>query len=252
MRDESTGWVTLHPGELYLLWTELGLGELPDVLEIPHVGRTAAARAELIAIADEALAGRGLGTVARPAPDLEELLRALAAPELTVDMRAVGQDRSFRAVGAIGRFGVVTIGVAEGDVRLGPVERAELVGTILGALSPLPAGPGGPGNARFADYRRACRAAEHEGAGGFLDVLRGAGVRSSEAGTFLRAIEGRAAGGYLGATSTAHGRSPGTVNWVDTEQGRYVLRRHGDWVTVTPADLARLHSMAEEMVADLA
>ncbi|PXY34984.1 ESX secretion-associated protein EspG [Prauserella sp. PE36] len=252
MRDESTGWISLHPGELYLVWTELGLGELPAVLAIPHVGRTAAARAELVAIADRALAERGLGTVARPAPDLADLLRALAAPELSLDLELTGDGPVFRGVGAAGAYGDVTAGVADAEVRLGPVRRTALVETMLTAVSPLQAGTGSPGNIRFADYRRACRVAEHEGSAGFLDVLRDAGVRPVEANTLLRAVTGRSGSGRFGASTRARGRAPSTVNWVDTEQGRYALRRRGDWVTVTPVDPARLLTMAQEMASDLA
>ncbi|MFF5991408.1 ESX secretion-associated protein EspG [Prauserella flavalba] len=252
MHDESTGWLSLHPGELYLIWTELGLGELPAVLEIPHVGRTASARAELVELADRALAERGLGTVARPARDLADLLRALAAPELSLDLEVTGDGTVFRGAGASGAYGDVAAGAGDGEVRLGPVRRTALVETMLTSVSPLQAGIGGPGNIRFADYRRACRVAEYEGSTGFLDVLRDAGVRAAEANTLLRAVSGPSGSGRFGASARASGRAPSTVNWVDTEHGRYALRRHGDWVTVTPVDPARLLTMAQEMASDLA
>ncbi|KMS88399.1 ESX secretion-associated protein EspG [Prauserella rugosa] len=252
MRDESSGWITLHPGEFYLLWRQLGLGDPPAVLDVPAVGRTAEYRERLVAMADESLAGRGLGTVSNPDPDLAELLHTLAAPDIGVDLTAVGPDVAFRAYGAITGHGVVTAGTSGAEVLLGPVLRGELIPRMFEALPSLEAGPGAPANVGYADYRRACRAGERDGASGFLDSLRAAGVRSSEAATFLRAVEGRRSGGYVGATSAVRGRTPSTVNWVDTEQGRYVLRRVGDWVAVTPADMARLRSMTEEMVTDLA
>ncbi|MEU6641271.1 ESX secretion-associated protein EspG [Saccharomonospora sp. NPDC046836] len=251
MRDDASGWISLHPGELYLIWTELGLGALPTVLDIPHVGRTAAARAELVELADRALGDRDLGTVARPAADLAAMLHALASPQLLLDLQVTGPGVSFRAVGAAGPHGAVTAGVADGDVRIGPVHTQALVATMLDATSPLPAGVGSPGNVRLADYRRACRAGEYEGAAGFVETLRGAGVRPAEANTFARAVSGRVGGGQLGAGSRERGRASSTVNWVDTEDGRYTLRQHGDWVTVTPVDPGRLRSMAEEMLGDL-
>ncbi|OLT39103.1 hypothetical protein BJF85_07835 [Saccharomonospora sp. CUA-673] len=251
MRDENTGWITLHPGEFYLLWRGLGLGETPAVLEVPPVGRTAEYRAELTALVDDSLSGRDLGTVGRPDADLEHLLRTLAEPEVSVDLVASGADVTFRSFGAIAERGAATVGTSGEEVLLGPVRRGELVDRMLEALADVDAGPGAPGNVGHADYLRACKAGTREGASGFLDVLREAGVRSSEAATFLRAVEGRRSGGYVGASSVARGRTPSTVNWVDTDQGRYVLRMVGDWVTVTPADRARLRAMAQEMVDDL-
>ncbi|WP_199430868.1 ESX secretion-associated protein EspG [Qaidamihabitans albus] len=246
----------LHPGELYFVWSALGLGDLPAVLEIPHAGRTAAARAELIGVADRALAERGLGTVAEPAADLAAMLRALAAPELRLDLQTSSVDGSFRAIGAAGPGGVVAAGVADADVRLGPLRRPQLVPAMFDALAPLPAGVGSPGNVRSADYTRACRHGEVDGAAGFLGVLRNAGVRPPEANTLLRALTKRSGGGWFGASVAGRNgqwlRAPSTVNWVDTDEGRYALRRGGDWVTVTPVDPPRLLSMAEEMVASLA
>lgn len=251
MRDENSGWITLHPGEFYLLWRTLQLGDPPSVLGVPRVGATESYRAELISLADDALAERGLGTVRSPDRDVEDLLRTLAEPDVSVDLSASGADASFRSYGAVGERGAATAGTSGEDVLVGPVRPGELIPTMFAALPDVDAGPGAPANVGFADYRRACRAGEHEGASGFLDALRDAGVRSSEAATVLRAVEGRRAGGYVGATSRTHGRTPGTVNWVDTEQGRYALRKLGDWVTVTPADVTRLRGMAEEMVDDL-
>ncbi|MBB3662467.1 MULTISPECIES: ESX secretion-associated protein EspG [Prauserella salsuginis group] len=251
MRDEASGWITLHPGEFYLLWRTLELGDMPTVLGVPRAGATESYRAELIALADESLADRGLGTVRSPDRDLADLLRTLAAPDVSVDLNASGADTSFRSYGVIRERGAVAARTSGQEVLVGPVRPAELIPTMFGALPEVEAGSGAPANVGYADYRRACRAGDHEGASGFLDALAEAGVRSSQASMFLRAIEGRRAGGYVGATSRTRGRTPGTVNWVDTEHGRYALRKLGDWVTVTPADAARLRGMAEEMVDDL-
>ncbi|GAA1252332.1 ESX secretion-associated protein EspG [Prauserella halophila] len=251
MRDESSGWITLHPGEFYLLWRTLELGDPPVVLDVPRAGATESHRAELVGLAGESLAGRGLGTMTAPDRDLVDLLRTLANPDVSVDLSASGADVSFRSYGAIGERGAVTVGTSGEDVLVGPVRPDQLIPTMLEALPDVEAAPGAPANVGFAEYRRACRAGEAEGASGFLDALREAGVRSSQAAMFLRAVEGRRAGGYVGATSRTRGRTQGTVNWVDTEHGRYALRKLGDWVTVTPADVARLRGMAEEMVDDL-
>lgn len=253
MRHGDSGWITLHPGEFYLLWTELDLGELPAVLGIAAAGRTAASRAELVAMASGSLADRDLGTVSQPARDLEAMLYALALPERSLDLDITGASASFRAVGADGPRGTVTAGASDTEVRLGPVSPSALVATMLDAAPPQPAGTGSPGNVRVADYLRACRVGEHGGADGFLRVLREAGARPSEANTFLRAVTGAVGGGRFGASASRRDgswiRTPAPVNWVDTDTGRYALRRRGDWVTVTPVDAQRLLTMTEEMVA---
>lgn len=254
MRHGEPGWITLHPGEFALLWTELGLGELPAVLEIAPAGRTAATRAELIATANESLADRHLGTVSQPAHDLEAMLQALAYPTIWLDLEITGAGSSFRAIGADGPRGTVTVGAGETEVRIGPVRPSELVATLLTAAAPRTAGLGSPGNIRISDYRRACRAGEYEGTTGFLSVLRDAGARPAEASTFLRAVSQAVSGGWFGASvwrDDTWVRVPDTLNWVDTGDGRYVVQCKGDWVTVTPADQARLLSMTEDWVAGL-
>jgi hypothetical protein len=44
-------------------------------------------------------------------------------------------------------------------------------------------------------------------------------------------------------------RTQGLVTRVDKPDGRYALRRGGEWITVTPADT--LTSMGEELSADV-
>ncbi|GAB3494001.1 ESX secretion-associated protein EspG [Amycolatopsis cihanbeyliensis] len=256
MRDPDSGWIQLYPGEFFLLWSELGLGDPPPTLGIRQIGRTAAARARLIEGASGTLAERDLGTVTEPARDLAGLLRQLGESELRVDLEVERADFAFRAVAASGRRGAVTAGFAGAELRIGPVRPANLVPTMLEVLTPLDAGVGSPANVRVGDYTRACAEGERGGTDGFIGVLRDAGVRPPEVNTLVRAVARRAGGGQLGGSvRTGAGRwvrAPSPVGWVDTEEGRFALRRNGDWVTVTPVDLPRLHAMAEELVADLA
>jgi hypothetical protein len=60
-------------------------------------------------------------------------------------------------------------------------------------------------------------------------------------------LTSRRGGGQLGAS----GRGRRALNWVDTPDGRYALRHNGNWVTITPVDLARLAAMAEEMLDEV-
>lgn len=258
MRLGDSGWFSLHPGEFFLLWTGLGLGELPPALGVASVGRTSAARARLRDSADRSLQERGLGTVGEPDRDVAALLEALAASTVRADLEIVTEGGTFRAVGGSGPYGHVTAGFVEDEleIKIGPVSEYTLVSTMFGAVDPLPAGVGSPGNVPVEDYLRACRAGEHGGADVFLDVLRGAGARPVEANTFLRAIrDARSAGRFGVGVDDGAGRwsrASSTVNWVDTAAGRYALRRKDGWVTVTPVDPQRLLGMAEELVGEVA
>ncbi|MEC3978868.1 ESX secretion-associated protein EspG [Amycolatopsis sp. H20-H5] len=256
MRDPDSGWIRLHAGEFFLLWSALGLGELPAALAVPHLGRTPAARAELVANADRALAERELGTVDRPARDLAALLRSVADGDLVLDLHAEGAGTPYRAIGVVGRHGAASVGVEGTEVWLGATRARNLVRTLLGALTREPAGEGIPANLRAADFEAACAEGEREGVAGFAEVLRYAGVRPPELAVVVRAVTHRRGGGRLGGAARGREnrwiRGANTVNWVDTPTGRYALRRSGDWVTVTPLDPSRLRSMAEELMGDIA
>jgi hypothetical protein len=256
MRDEHSGWISLHPGELFLLWTSLDLGEPPAILQLPHIGRTAPARAELAALAGDALDARDLGTVERPAADLARLLRLVAATDRKVELEADGMDRSLRCVGVIaGGDQAAALAMSGTEVRVGPLRHATLVAAMIDALPASPAGPGASANVRVEDYLAACEEGDGDGVAGFEDSLLDAGVRGQEAKVFSRAIADRVGGGrFVAAASDGEGhwtRSRSPLNWVDTPHGRYAIRRSGDWVTVAPADRARLVRMAEELVDEL-
>ncbi|SFB01039.1 EspG family protein [Amycolatopsis marina] len=255
MRDETSGWIQLHVGEFFLLWTELGLGEPPAILRVPHIGRMPAEREELVVAAGGALAERDLGTVRDPANDLAGLLRGLADPHVRLDLHAEGEGFSFAAFGSVTTQGAVSVGIAGTEVRLGPVRTPNLVATMLQVLPSLPSAVGSGANVRMVDYLAACAAGEREGTGAFTGVLRTAGLRPPEVNVFTRALTGRVAGGQLGGSvRTRDGRwqrSASVLGWVDTEEGRYALRRKADWVTATPVDGPRLRSMGEELLADL-
>ncbi|MDV6012400.1 ESX secretion-associated protein EspG [Haloechinothrix sp. LS1_15] len=254
MRDPDTGWIQLHHGEFFLLWSALELGELPAVLGVPHIGRTPPARARFAEAAGAALAERDLGTVERPAPDLRRYLEALAGGNRACELHIDTADAALRAVGVPGRECVI-VASAGTEIRLGPVRETRMAATMLDVVPPAGAGPGAPANVAVDVFTRACRVGEREGVEGFKEALRDGGVRGAEVGVIARAIGGRAAGGRLEARSRDGGARwrwlPETLNWVDTADGRFALRKQGEWLTVTPADHARLLGMAEDMLGSL-
>lgn len=249
MRDPGSGWIQLDVVEFYLLWSTLDLGETPEVLDVLHVGRIPARRAELVEQASTALAARDLGTVTTPARDLAGMLRSLGNGTVALDMRVYGSGAPLFAHAAAGPNGAAVAARVGDEVRLGAVRATALASSLLGSLSPLPAAPARPANVSLADYTQACEEGATEGVSGFVRSLHAAGVRAVEASTLAQALTTRAGGGQLGATGRR--RTPSVINWLDTPEGRYALRRNGDWLTVTPADTPRLTAMAEEMLADV-
>jgi hypothetical protein len=249
VRDPGSGWIQLSAVELYLLWTAMGLGETPEVLDLLHVGRTPARRAELVEEASAALAARDLGTVHAPARDLAGMLRALGTCTSSLDMWVYGDGAPLFAFAGAGPAGAAAAARVGDEVRLGTVRATALAPALLGSLTPLPAAPGRPVNVSTADYETACREGALDGVSGFSRALHAAGIRTADVSTLSQALTSRNGGGQLGATGRV--RTYRVVNWLDTPDGRYALRRNGEWITITPADPPRLTSMAEEMLADV-
>lgn len=244
MRDPNSGWIQVSAAEFTLLWSALDLGPMPSILGIPRLGRTARTRAQLVAEASATLAGRDLGTVEQPARDLAIVLRVLAGYDKLVEMLVDGQESSLAAVAGSSQRGTAVAARVGDEVRLGPVER--ITSALLDAVVPLPAGPGSSVNIRADDFDSACAAGERDGVSGFTGELARAGVRPRDAAMVAHALTARLGGGRLGVS---HGRSRAAFSWVDTPEGRYVLRNTGGWVTVTPVDPSRLAALVDDTVA---
>ncbi|HVV18352.1 MAG TPA: ESX secretion-associated protein EspG, partial [Pseudonocardiaceae bacterium] len=194
MRNPETGWFWLTPLELFLLWRAADLGDPPAVLGVPHVGRSAAARDDLMAQGSAALADRGLGTLDRPDTDLDDLVRLLGARQpghRTLSLLADRADGRVRAFGAIGGDAAGIVSVADDDVRLGRVWPGTVAAILVDTLDPLPAGAGRVANVAWPVYEQACADGDVGGADAFLATLRAAGLRPPEAHTLLRAVTGR-------------------------------------------------------------
>ena len=87
----------------------------------------------------------------------------------------------------------------------------------------------------------------------FVDVLREAGIREPEAHTLLRIVTSRIGGGELGLTARNRNGVPRptgrSVSWLDTREGRYLLRKQDGWLVLAPADAPRLTSAVDELLA---
>jgi hypothetical protein len=250
VRDPGSGWIQLSSAEFFLLWTGMGLGEPPVPLEITHIGRTRESRAAMTEAVSTALADRDLGTVTEPARDLAGILRTLATGGVTVDLRVLGQGSPLVGYAAADGGRAAVAARVDGEIRLGAVSPNALCGSLLGSLPPLPAGTGRPANVGAADYAAACVEGERDGRSGFVRVLHQAGLRPADANAFAAALTTRRGGGQLGASRGGR-RAASLVSWLDTDDGQYALRRHGEWITLTPVDLPRLTAMADELLAEV-
>ncbi|MCT2582623.1 ESX secretion-associated protein EspG [Actinophytocola gossypii] len=243
--------VELSLAALDTLWEDHGLGRVPFPLEVTVHGDTADARAGIKAAVYDDLAGRGLST-----GDLADALRLLAEPAAALDLVALldlSDDVPVRAVGALrGRHGLLAVQGAR-TVCLRGTRDTELAEVLVGLLPRTPAGPGSSITQPVAALRVGGHARARPGG-----VLRTVTPRAA-ADSKLRAIAAimerpvlRA--GQLGVTlvdeSGRRDRAPG-ITWFDTDDGRYATtttpgQDGEDWVTVWPADNARLaHRLTE-------
>jgi hypothetical protein len=174
-------------------------------------------------------------------------MRQLASAQTLVDLSVDGQESSLAAIASITPRGSAVAARVSDEVRIGNVERVTM--SLLDAVIPLPAGPGNSVNIRVADYEDACSEGVYDGISGFVRVLVHAGIRQADAAMVARAITDRLGGGRLGVS---HGRDRSSMSWVDTPDGRYVLRSVQDWVSVVPVDPHRLSVMVDEMVVSSA
>ncbi|WP_199440769.1 ESX secretion-associated protein EspG [Umezawaea beigongshangensis] len=237
--------------EFFVLWQAVNGEEHPVPLGTPHVGATRAERAELIATCSRTLSARGLGTVERPDAELEALVRGLRQHERCLDLVFSHRGETARAVAAAGWGGVFAARVGA-EVHLRSFRSTALASATVETLPVSPAGSGRAANVRWDDFVAAGAAGERDGAQGFLEVLRAAGVREPEANTLLRAVTTRRGGGQVGLTERnrdGHLRPTGrTVSWIDTGEGRYLAQRSGGWLVLAPTDRARLTAAVEDLV----
>lgn len=240
--------MSLSPDEFFLLWWAAELGETPTVLEIPRLGHTPEERTRHAIAASALLRARGLGSVDEPTPELARLLHDLRDATVTVELRGHGVHGEHRVLGALTGTSAVIAARTADTITLGRTHPTTLAGSMIGVLTPLPAGPGGAANVTATDLHRACAAGVTEGVPGFLRVLHAAGVRPMDATTLAKAFDGRRGGGQLGVRVRGARQVSGPVTWLDTAAGRYALRRRDEWVSATPAAVSRLMSMAEELL----
>ncbi len=222
--------IELSGTELEIVWQELGLGRMPYPLVLPATGRTMRDRAVLAGRVREALRRRGLWHDG-PVAALAGPLGVLAAGGIAVD--AVGfLGGPLRALAAAdGWDGAVAV-LRRGAVRVTAIPPGALAESIVDVIGDVPAGVGAALSVP-------------------VDELRSGGERAAEV---TGRLAERTAGGQFGATATGRSgrrhRAHTLVTWFDTPRGRYLLVRDGGWVSLAPADRARVAHRLAEVVAE--
>lgn len=256
MSDMAEQVFALSAAEFDLVHADLELGHPPFPLEVPSRGATMSERAELTAAAYRALAERGLATGGRLNARLEEMLRLLAAPDLAID--AVGHaGQPYRALAAANsRLGVLARIDAD-ELRLTEIRRTALADSAVAVLPPGAAGP-----ARtlqpFPREVLARAVADDDGAAdpfaGDLDdetALERAGMPAADAAALVELADGRRAGGQFGVSRGA-ARASTLVTWFDTDQGRYLMTSDASWISIAPADNARIAQRVADVLSTVA
>jgi EspG family len=250
---------SLSHQEFDLLWEHLGFAERPYPLDVPSFGHTLDERARLRAGVRQSLLDKGLHNGAEVAPALEERLAVLGRHTFSVDGQlSVGEHLKVLAA-TDGRQSVLAA-QNDSEVRVAPVRDPRLVPAVIALLPEEKPGPGGVARLPKDVFDAAIDAYATGGYAGLERTLTGAGVTGRALRAVVTLVEsGRHGGGQLAANSVDQlGRRTRTpvVNWFDTEAGRYLVHSEVDrdrieWLTVAPADAARVEQRLTDLVTAL-
>jgi hypothetical protein len=235
------------------LWEDLQLGSVPFPLEVGSHGETIEERSRIKAAVYSDLERRGLVRANRAEPELEDMLRLLARPTISIDAVAMLDMNSQQPVKAV----VVAIGrqaqlVVQGELKITftPIRETALAASIVDVLPMVKSGPGVPVSLPVDSLSRAGGAHRRPDPEDKMKlqrleaVMKRPIIRAGQFGITVRDPQGRA-------------RRLSGVGWFDTDAGRYmnIVRQASDgesWITLTPADGPRIaHRLSEELLAAL-
>ncbi|WP_086821145.1 ESX secretion-associated protein EspG [Allokutzneria sp. NRRL B-24872] len=250
--------VVLSPVEFDVLWSHLGLPEMPLVIRVPSPGKTHQERAELEHAVWDGIGARGLGRPIQLDAELERMLEVLALPDREVDGR-VWLGRSVRVLAAA-RDGDGVLAVLEGShLRLRQIADFGLPRTALSVLPTLPAGTGRSITLPSSDLDAAAAQAGNS-VESLEAALRQYGVRAEDANALSTVVGDVGDRGQFGvAARDSHGkrhRADRVIGFFDTPAGRYLQTRSASpsgvpWSTISPADVRRLTQHLDELLAEL-
>lgn len=245
--------------EFDFIWEHLGLGDVPYPIDVGSFGETMDDRAVLREQVRESLRAKGLHDGSEVSPRLEEMLALLVRGTLTVDAQlSVGEYVRVLAAGQ-GSLGVLAA-QTDDEVRVVSVREGKVVPAVIALLPDEKPGPGGAARLPRPVFDEAIDEFQRTGYVGLERALTSGGVTGRDLRTVITLVESaRHGGGQLAANRVdAMGRRTRTpvVNWFDTASGRYLAhveqsRDRVDWLTITPADTARIEQRLVELIAAL-
>jgi hypothetical protein len=246
--------------EFDFVWHHLGLGEMPYPVDVPMGGVTMEERAELREKTFESLRFKGiLREGDRVTPGLAELLRVLAEPKVSVDTVGYGEGPIRGLVASDGGTAVVA-SLANGAVAFASIRPTALATSIVEVLPPGGAGSGVAIRVPHQALRKAASGEDEDdpfGGGDDRDILMANGMSDEDATTLIELAERRVRGGQFGVTTTGRAtrtkaatrtRAKTMITWFDTGEGRYLMVHDGAWVSLVPADGARIAHRIEELL----
>jgi hypothetical protein len=249
--------------ELDVIGEALQLDVRPFPFEFPVHGDLIEDRVRLIQAAERTLAAKGLVEGPRFADGVEDTLGVFARGRLAIAMLGTvdGESRCARAV-TDDRTAVLAVQQGQ-RIHFDPITPASVVRAILNLLPP--ARPGAGRSVTITTDPPAPqrpRPQEDDFTGRhYLEAPRvpgdSAGVQRAMIDEIMR--RPRTGSGYFAVTvrgRNARETKPVTMNWLDTDSGRYVVipttaadgRTH---ITYTPADQARLEQSLSHLVHTL-
>jgi hypothetical protein len=249
--------------ELDVIGEALQLDVRPFPFEFPVHGDLIEDRVRLIRAAERTLTAKGLVNGQRFADGVEDTLGVFARGRLAIAMLGMvaGEPRCARAV-TDDRTAVLATQQGQ-TIRFELITPPSMVRAVLGLLPPAHPGPGQSVTMTTEPAAGSRRSTPEDDLTGqhYLQASRvpgdSAGVQRAMIDEIMR--RPRIGSGYF--TVTVRGRNarestPLTMNWLDTDSGRYVVipttaadgRTH---ITYTPADQVRLEQSLSHLVHKL-
>jgi hypothetical protein len=250
--------VVLSALEFDVLWAGQRFPRRHVVLEVPSPGATHSERAKLEAQAWASLGERGLARGTRADSELSDQLAVLANPKQSVDVW-VWTDREIRALAASAGNTALLAVVDGGQVWLIPARPTSYVPAAVSVAGECPAG----GGRSVSVPLETLRVAEEQVGGdatAMITALNRRGVALPDAQELAGMFANIEARGQFGAERTLRDgrirRADRVIAFHDTDWGRYLylVRSEGgraSWVTVTPANNARIVENVEELLDEL-
>ncbi len=251
--------------ELDVIGEALQLDVRPFPFEFPVHGDLIEDRVRLIRAAERTLTAKGLINGPRLADAVEETLGVFARGRLAIAVLGTvdGESRFARAV-TDDRLAVLASQHGQ-FIRFDPITPAAMVRAAVGLLPPARPGPGRSVTMTTepATPRRPPRRSDEDDLGGqsYLQSSRLPGDQSGVQRGMIDEIMRRPRTGSGYFVVTVRGRNaregkPVTMNWLDTDSGRYVViptttadgRTH---ITYTPADQVRVEQTLTNLVRTL-